>query len=205
MKNWILYRPLTGEIARAGSCTDESFESQAQAGLVLIEGQGRGHSHYVSEDGVVVAYTPEEIADKRDTWFPEVRVWGNRPPGWVGGKSLAENKVEAWSVVKARRDTLISEPKVTSVGTFDATPEDLNNFSNVLNIVELMVARGMPGVANYTLANNVREELTLAQLQQAALEMAMQVQDLHDQAYAMREDIDRATSKAQVNAVGWPT
>jgi|GEM_PF-3812756 len=121
----------------------------------------------------------------------------------ASGTALEAAQARRWAEIKVLRDIEIAEPKMTSVGMFDATPEDQNNLSKVIALVQIAAARALPAQANYTLADNTRVTLTLAELEQAALEMGAQVQALHDQGIELYEAIYSAETVEDVEAVTW--
>lgn len=131
--------------------------------------------------------------------------WDSANRAWRDPRTLARIKADQWAKIKAERNQRISTPKQTSIGLMDADEASQNNLNKVIALVTLAVAKGLPGVANFTLATNVRVSLTLDQLQTAALEMGAQVQTLYDMADVLRRQIDACTTQSAVEATTWPS
>lgn len=118
--------------------------------------------------------------------------------------SMAARKLRAWVRIKDHRDMVISQPKPTSAGTFDADEDSQNNLNKVIALVGIAAELGLPTTANYTLADNTRSVFTLAQLKMAALEIGGQVQTIFDKADVLRKQIESATTDTQLDAIQWP-
>ena len=167
----------------------------------VMEGIGSGATHYVS-NGLLVEYTAQQKADKKNVPLYSTR-WNNTLMAWEDLRDLEKLKADKWAQLKTQRDAAIESPKMTSVGLFDAYPPDQNNLNKVIALVKIAAARGFPDTANYTLATNERVTLTLTQLETAALEMGAQVQAIYDAFDVLRQEVDSATTAAEVAAVAY--
>jgi len=199
--NYVEYDPVSGEITRSGNCQDGMLALQANEGRAVVEGVGTASTHCIVS-GILVPYSEDEIAAKslRPTTSAS---WSNETMAWVSTESIEDCRDRRWQEIKTQRNFDIVQPKVTSVGTFDAKPDDIVNLNTVLALARIADSRSLPSDSNYTLANNVRSTFTISQLETAALEMGAQVQALYDAADVLREQIDNASSIEEVEAIEW--
>lgn len=201
MKNYVCYYATTGEIFRSGKCEDHDIEVLGTDERPCLEGMAFPETHYVL-DGGIVAYTAEQITAK-SLKPPYSSSWSNTAFVWSDARTLEEVKDAKKQIIKELKIYNIALPKTTSFGLFDAKEEDQNNLSKVISLVKIVISRGLPGVANFTLADNSRSQFTLEQLETAALEIGAQIQGIHDHASDKRNAINNAATIVEVENINW--
>jgi hypothetical protein len=193
---------LDGQIVRFGSCPATMVAVQAAAGEQAIQGRGDARLHYVW-DGHLRDFTAPQVQRRSARPGPWC-LWSMTEMDWIDqrapGAALAQAKVAAWDAVKASRDAAINAQLSTEVGNFDAGP------CSRAAMVEALALGGWTGeeVINWTTAGNQAVALTLAQLSAVARLVAQRTQACHDQARQLRQQIDAATTPAELAAVTWP-
>lgn len=199
---WHFYDLQTGLLAsRCYGGPEDQLAINTPNGHAPITGVADALSQRVDlATGELVAYRPPAPPDDAQrTWR-----WDQAARRWLPVPTLAALQAQAWTRIKAERDRQVALPKSTPAGPFDASPADQDNLNKVLALTALAAAAGLPAEARYTLADNSRVLLTLAQLQAAALSLGAQTQALYDTAAALRAQIDAATTPAELDAIQWP-
>lgn len=158
---------------------------------------------YKNAEGEIAVYTEAQLEAKASR-PPHPAIWSNETMAWVDTRGLEELKLVQRGVIKDARNANIATPKMTTVGLFDADEVSQNNLNKVIALVRLGAAKGYPAAANYTMATNERREFSLSDLETAAFEIGYQVQQIFDIADTLYQQIDAATTKAEVEAVRWP-
>lgn len=140
--------------------------------------------------------------------FPEkphpLAPWDWDSHSW-GAPLLGELKQSKLRQIKSERDRRIAAPQATDVGAFNGGASGASNINAVVLMLRAVIARGGEDHVRFTLANNVRVGLTLAQLENAALQVGAAIQALHETCYTLRQQIDAAQTLEEVEAVAWPT
>jgi hypothetical protein len=152
--------------------------------------------------GVIIPYAEVDVGVKSQRPTTPA-TWSNETMTWVSTETIENCRDRRWQEIKTQRNFDIVQPKATSVGTFDAKPDDIVNLNTVLALARIAESRGIPSDSNYTLANNVRSTFTINELETAAIEMGAQVQALYDAADVLRGQIDNASTIEEVEAIVW--
>lgn len=158
---------------------------------------------YMDSAGAIHRYTPSQL-EARAVRPNITSVWNNDTMTWDDGRELGQVKVELLVKLKAAKSALIEAPKVTSVGTFDATQKAVTDLNTVIQLTKMAAERGLPATANFTLTSNERVTLTLAQLETAALEMGAQVQAVYDLYDPIINRVREAATLAELDMVPLP-
>jgi hypothetical protein len=193
---------LDGQIVRFGSCPATMVTAQAAAGEQAIQGRGDPLLHYVW-DGHVRDFTAAQVQRRSARPGPWC-LWSMVEMDWIDqrapGVALAEAKAATWNAIKAARDAAISAQLSTEFGNFDAGP------CSRAAMVEALALGGWAGedTINWTTADNQSVALTPAQLSAVARLLAQRTQACHDQARQLRQQIDAATTTAELAAITWP-
>lgn len=178
----------------------DQVEGNTPPGFTAIEGD---HDHLSKKVNLTTLEIEEWIPPAPADTDLETWSWDTSTLRWISAPTLLSKQVDKWSQVKAARNAAINAPKTTSVGTFDAKPEDQNNLSKVINLLKIAEALSLPTTARFTLSDNTRPEFTLAQLQLAALEIGSIVQSMYDKGDTLRSSIDAATDETTLNTISW--
>jgi len=188
----------TGRPIQVSNCdSSEDAISAFDGGVLAVElNDGQDDStHYFSIANLVLTAFPERPSPAHRFDYAAER--------WTDPRSLDELKAAKWAEIKAAREVANSGPKVTSFGTFDATPEDRANIAAVVAIGQTAAKHGYPSGVNFTLADNTRVAFTLDQFENAAMQVGAQVQANFDKADTLRKQIDAATTAAELDLIVW--
>lgn len=172
-----------------------------------------GHVVMVAEAAALPAL------DARGSW-EQVQGWSGWPPGkpyasapavivngsvvWGDTRTLRQRKDAKWAEIKAERTRRIGLPQATDAGAFDGGVAGIANINSVVTLLRTVIARGGQSTIRFTLADNTRVQLTLSQLEDAALQMGAAIQGLYETANTLRQQIEAAQDAAAVEAVTWP-
>lgn len=197
MTAWAIFDTGTGQIFEERQVTVEPSGLPAgRACLLVIDGLDL-RSFYVDEspEGVYVLVAIPEQPSHFCAWDWSTKAWAF---------DLAAAKAGAWLHIKALRTAAITAPLVTEHGTFQCDPISRTNIVNAALRAQQREARGEVSDAGFTLADNTRPTFTVEQL----TDVAMALGDREDQAYAtaqaLREQIEAATTQAELDAIVWP-
>lgn len=122
---------------------------------------------------------------------------------WIDPRTLQDFKDAKWALIKAARDAAMYAPLVTPYGTFDGTAEAQLNIGQTVLLANNMAALGITDPIRYTLADNTRPSFTAAQIVEVGFAMAARVQAARNAADLLREQINAATTAAQLNLIHW--
>lgn len=122
--------------------------------------------------------------------------------------TLAMLQDEAWSAVKAIRAAKETGTAQTPVGTVQIDEASKLKITGALSLCRLQEELQQPFSLNFTLADNSRVTLTNTTVRQLAGAVGEYVAQVYDRASALRDQIDAATTAAELNAIdlnaGWP-
>lgn len=168
---------------------------------------------YYSPDGVIrqvlstLAEEPPEIAGLTAIQAPQgvsVRthhvVDGEFVEGLLDTRSLETQRRDAWVQIKAEREARMNAPITVQGLTLDA---DAKSRENLMGAVLEMQATGRAH-RQWTLANNSRQNLTMAQLVAIGSAIADRTESLQNLSQDLREQIEAAETAEEVEAIVWP-
>lgn len=184
-----------GEQVRHGQLTSQ-VDQPVAAGETIVGGLFLNHRLV---NGVPVEYTPEQAETKRNRPLHPSR-WDSTSLTWVDTRSLADIKAQRWDSIKAERERRMVLPITVAGVTLDA---DAKARENLMGAVLEMQATGR-GHRRWTLADNSRSNLSLAQLVAIGSAIADRTEALQNLSQDLREQIDAATTPEEVAAVVWP-
>lgn len=193
------YEIAGGEIVGQFMATDEDAIPNAQPGRGMLEGQHEALQGWIS-NGAFVAYSPAQQAAKaaRPSFMHR---WDNAGMSWVDTRDLAALKAARWAAIKGEREALMNAPIQSGGLVFDA---DAKARENVMGAVIEMQATGTLA-RRWTLADNTRAEVSLADLVALGSAIAARTELLQNQSQDLREAIEAAGSAQAIAAVHWPT
>jgi hypothetical protein len=110
-------------------------------------------------------------------------------------------RARQWAMIKQARAILSAEPITVSGRTFDA---DEGSVRNVMGALQGMSITGGQSI-EWTLADNSRATLSLADLQALGASLMGRLNDLHATARGLREQLDAAQTVEEIRAVVWPS
>lgn len=154
--------------------------------------------------------------DNRGSWYNPltnealiIDVIGVSPPaGYEPGVApfmpMPEARVEAWSRIKAARESVEFGPFVLGVHTFDGDSESQRRIQGAAQLATLAQATGQPFSIDWTLADNTQVTLTAAEMIGVGVALGHHVNEAHGIARTLRAQIDAATTPEQLEAIQWP-
>ena len=198
MKNFIKYNRATGNIVVTGQVqADGDLLLQGDADHGVLEGVVEVPS-YVS-DGVVVAYTPEQLSvlnDHPGAWYE----WSNSTMRWVDTRPLDIARQHKWVAIKTERATRCEEPLTVGTRTFDATAYSQTQINGAVTLAMLAPDTW---TLNWTLADNSVVTLTKAEVIELGLALGQRTNEVFEAARLLRVQVEAATTTEELNAISW--
>lgn len=196
--NFVAYETTTGRITRAGFAPDGHEAGQAMAHESILTGDGNDSDHYVS-NGVIAAFTPAEIDAKKN--LAQGWVWKMPERIAVDARILPEAKAIAWERIKLSRTAAEEKAFTFNAQLYDANIEKIGGAVQMALIAQVASA---PFTIDWTLADNSVVTLNAQQMIGVGVALGRHIAAIYDTARALRETIDSATSKQNVDAISWP-
>lgn len=195
MKSYAIFNS-DGEILARASGAHSPTEPGRQA-LEIQDSELNLNGCYVA-DGVLTAYTPEQIAARSSKPRPRTK-WSNASMQWQDARTLSQAKTERIQAMSAERDAAIAGGFMWNGSTFKSNAEA------EIRLLDLKVAASQLGFIsrNWRLADNTWRSLNAIEAAAvwAALDAHIQAQFLN---FAARETtINNASTIAAVDAVTW--
>jgi hypothetical protein len=204
MINYLLYWD-NGEIAQTGYCPEDHLPQVDGTALMVVDTLYGVSSltHHVA-DGQLVEYTPEE-AEAKTRPPHRAAQWSNASMSYLDDRPIETLREEKWEQVKQWRAQAIVAPTMdTPYGVFDAYIEAMSNVTNALLGRQAAESLGLaPDPIQWTLADNTVVALTTAQLAEVAVLLLSRGDAAHQRARSLRQQIDEATTPAELDAVQW--
>lgn len=174
------------------------------------------HAAFTLPDGRVQYVAEFEEEDDLPPDFTVVQNWQGMPahPGvdgaelrinngqiyWHDSRALDQVRAAKWEEIKAHRQALYNSPISVEGIKIDA---DDNSRMDIMGAIMAMQLSG-GGSRMWRCSDNVMRELTLAQIIGAGMAIASRRQALIEISDSLYQQIQSATTVADVNAVVWP-
>lgn len=123
---------------------------------------------------------------------------------WVDPHTLEDRKAARWAAIKAERDSREYGGFAWDGSTFDSDAESQRRLQGAAQLAVLAQAAQQPFEIAWTLADNSVRVLDAADMIQVGAALANHVAATHYAARALRQQIEAATTAAEVEAVAWP-
>lgn len=203
MSRYVLAYAATGEIDATVSCDSTQAANIAQPGMVLVySSTATAATHYVS-GGSLVAYTAEQAAAKAERPAYE-SAWSNASMSWVDTRTLQQAKDTRWSELLIERAAREFSTFTWDGSVFDCDAESQTRIigSATLAIIASMTAQ--PFSIDWTLADDTVRTLSGPDMLNVGAALGAHVTAVHETSRALYDQIEAATTNAQVDAVVWP-
>ncbi len=141
---------------------------------------------------------------KNNSFYQSILEVKNRHPK-PPSASLQELKIEKWAEIKRMRDLREFSTFVWDGSTFDADDISQRRIQGAAMLAMIAQSAGQPFSIDWTLADNSIRSLTDAQMLAVGEALGVHVETQHAIARTLRAAINAATTKAEVDAVVWPT
>lgn len=119
---------------------------------------------------------------------------------WVDPRTVETIKAQKWEEIKLARDTESVSPLTTPYGIFDADPKSQKNITDAILYLQIL---NNSSTINFTLHDNSVVEMDLTKLVNVGLLLGQRTQSLQNKGTTLRNQIDAATTKEQVEAITW--
>jgi len=149
----------------------------------------------------VFRYADGQVIDTGQPLFPPYPGWGwdNATYQWYDARALDQIKADQWEKIKAAR----SQAEFGGF-TWDGSPFDSDALSQQRIIGASQLAGITPGfLIDWTLADNTVRTLNGAEMQAVGVALGQHVNAQHVKARGLRQQIDAASTAAEVEAVAW--
>lgn len=187
-----LYEITTGRVLQGG----ESYDPYAfmQVGQAILE--DAIHSSGWIEEGV---HHAQPAAPDTHHVFN----WGTK--AWEDPRTLQDLKDAKWEEVKRWREAATVAPLlVTRFGVFDGDAAGMDNIkSTVLGLREAAEIGAAPTTVTWTLNDNSTVDLTPVEFSEVAAMLLARGDAAHQRARVLRDQIEAATTPADLEAVQW--
>jgi hypothetical protein len=193
------YVPATGEIVATFTSDEGNAQSNTPAGCQRLDGEFYGSAGYVS-DGSFVEYTEAQAAAKAARPGGKFS-WSNQSMSWVDLRDLQEVKDAKWAEIKGRRDQEEYSGFTWDGSMFDSDPESQ---TKIIGATQLANMNPASFLMDWTLKDNTVRTLNGADMVAVGQALAVHVNAQHVLGRTLRQQIEAATSAAEVNAVHWP-
>lgn len=200
VERYVIYNESSGAIVRHAICLPDQAEIQRQPGERMVpHATAQPDTHYV-RDGVVIAYSDAERNAK--VARPTHRAaWSNTTRQWADQRTLAEAKADKWEQIKRARDAAEWGGFDTPFGRFDSDPTSQGKLSGAATAAQLNPALSL----DWTLADNSVVTLGAADLIAVGLLLMQHVNTVHQSGRVLRQQIEAATTNAQLGGISWTT
>lgn len=186
-KKFTAYDPTTGRVLFGGTASNPEVFSTPQIRILL----GYAYSTGWIDDLGHHPLPPYPSAHHMFDW---------QTKQWVDPRILSDHQAAKWAQIKAARTAAINAPLTTPYGVFDA--HDAARSAMTQTMLTLQVC-GPRATVDFTLADNTTATLTAEQMLDVVRLLGDHVQAAHTHARALREQIDAATSPAELDAIDW--
>lgn len=194
MINWYTtYNITTGEILSVFSDDGSTVEANTPADAGVLEGRFDEVDGYIDvEAKQFVPRLPKPYQHYKFDWTTKQ---------WIDPRTLDEIKQEKWNELKALRTE-------KEVGGFSwnnyAFDSDLASQQKIIGATQLAQLDGNY-VVDWTLKDNSIITLTASQVLLVGKALGAHLTQLHILSQQLRQQIDDATTKEQVELIQWPT
>lgn len=180
-----------GRILRYGMAPDSLRPLLEQQGSVLDLGDGScdDATQYV-ENGQLVDMPPRPSAN---------HVFDYDTKQWADPRTLEELKAAKWEEIKAARDVAEFGGFTWDGSTFDS---DSASQQRIIGAAQL-AALDTSFVIDWTLADNTVRTLNASEMIAVGEALGIHVNAQHVKGRTLRQQIEQATTKAEVEAVAW--
>lgn len=122
---------------------------------------------------------------------------------WEDPRSLEEIKLQRWAYIKTKREADNIKPLLTTHGTFDADYKSQKGITDAIMLLQTLASLGTPTSIDFTLADNTTTTLTTPQMIEVGLTLGSRTQQLFSKARGLRDSINSANTKEEVEAIEW--
>lgn len=200
------YDPTTGAILGTGTATEETLDAMIRFGATaLLHVHADTTTHYVDLTGdgpQLVEYTAGEraaLAALAPGW-----VWQMPERIAVDQRTLSDAKNQAWARIKAARAAAEHAPFNCNGNLFDGDEVSTGRITGAVSLAMMAAMAGQSFANDWTLADNSIITLDGPAMMAVGIALGVRVGAVFDIARTLRDQIDTATSAAQLDTITWP-
>lgn len=183
-----------GRIAASGNVQEEVIELLSRPeGTEIVVGKSAppGELYYYQDDEFHLIPPQPSPVHRFDYDIKE----------WVDPRTLDDFKADQWAVIKQARDQAEFGGFVWDGSRFDSDPISQSRIQGAAQLA----ANAEPSWSiDWTLADNTVRTLSAADIVAVGMALGEHVNSCHETARVLRQQIEQATTKEQVQAVVWP-
>lgn len=144
-----------------------------------------------------------DVVDTGQPWTqPRANMaWDAATDAWVDARTLEQFKADKWAEIKAKRQDVEFSGFTWDGSTFDSDPLSQ---SRIQGAVQLAGLNPTAFTIDWTLADNTVRTLSATQMVEVGETLGIHVATQHTIARGLRQQIEVATTAAEVEAIAWP-
>lgn len=144
----------------------------------------------------------DELVDTGQPSFPPApyMVWSEQQIAWVDARDLAGKKDAKWEEIKAAREAAEFGGFTWDGSTFDSDPLSQQRIAGAVQLASLDPT-GF--TIDWTLADNTFRTLNAQEMTAVGVAMGQHVNAQHVKARILRQQIEAATTEAELDAIVW--
>lgn len=152
--------------------------------------------------GLIDPSTPG-VATMVSTAPPGEGAWRMVGNQWQRRLTLAERKALKWQQMKEKRSSMEFGTFIWDGSEFDCDEIAQNRINGGVTLATLALANDQPFDQDWTLADNTVRNLSASQMIAVGIALAGHVNAVHTRGREVRQAIQAASSRAEVDAIVW--
>lgn len=192
-----IYTPATGQIQKLIDCPDATvaaINAGAGEGWLAVTGDVFDNTHYIEAGHAVSMGAQPTLHHVFDFGVKQ----------WIDPRSLAELKAQQWELVKRDRQASEFGGFTWDGSSFDSDLISQSRIQGAAQLATISASQGAPFSIDWTLADNSVRTLTGMDMVSVGIAMGTHIATQHAIGRALREQIEAATTFADVVMVTWP-
>lgn len=117
--------------------------------------------------------------------------------------TLEAAKIMRWAVIKVYRDAAEFGSFTWDGSTFDSDQISQSRIQGAVQLAQLALSQGQPFSIDWTLADNTSRTLNAIQMISVGVDMGEHINACHMKARMLREQINAATTKEELDVIQW--
>lgn len=211
MLRYVTYESSTGKIIGSGTAMNlADVYLYANQSAIVSDVAGVG-THYVDTGtSSIIEYSAAAklaYANPPQGNF----AWSPSAGTWIDNRTLAEAKADAWTTIKARRETAFAARAVSVYGIAYSITKDKGNLGDRIKSLEAAIQIGMATSSTTAIwrdLDDAEHPLSIVGYYALAAEMGARGQAIYQRSWALDAQVKAATSNGALDSIdydgGWP-
>lgn len=123
---------------------------------------------------------------------------------WVDPRTLVHFQMAKWSAIKAHRNRIEFSNFDALNYVFDGDALSQTKIQGAVQLASLSLMAGGSFQIDWTLADNAVVILSAQDMIAVGQALAVKIQSVYNTARQLRQQIDQAQTKEEIEAIGWP-